>query len=407
MDQTTNLHLPFIMPSQAQKQVTHNQGLQMLDVVVQLSVLDRDLAAPPATPGAGARYIVAAGGSGAWAGKDNSIAAWQDGAWSFFAPLAGWRAWIADESILLVWTGGNWARLETTFTALQELTELGVGTSADGSNPFSAKLNAALWTAKYTAEGGSGDLRYTMNKEAASNTASLLLQSNWSGRAEIGLAGDDNLHVKISADGSSWIDALIVDSTASAMTMAIPVTVEVDDGCALSIDLEEGNSVFQATRYAESSNAPVFMGRKARGSRATPAAVQAGDTLIGFRGYGHDGSGFVSGGAGVAFLLEAAEGWAHGTNLGTQIRLFTTQNGSTANVERLKIANDGSLQVRAGAQTLVDANGIIGLRGYTLASLPSAATAGQLIYVADGSSNKRLAVSDGTNWRWPDGAIVA
>jgi hypothetical protein len=147
MDQTTNLNLPFIMPSQAQKQVTHNQGLQVLDVLVQLSVLDRDLATPPAAPADGARYIVAAGGSGAWAGKDNTIAAWQDGAWSFFAPLPGWRAWIADEAAFRIWTGGTWAGLETTFTALDNLTELGIGTSADASNPFSAKLNAALWTA--------------------------------------------------------------------------------------------------------------------------------------------------------------------------------------------------------------------------------------------------------------------
>ena len=44
---------------------------------------------------------------------------------------------------------------------------LGLGTTADASNPFSAKLNAALWTAKTVAEGGTGDLFYTMNKEAA------------------------------------------------------------------------------------------------------------------------------------------------------------------------------------------------------------------------------------------------
>ena len=30
---------------------------------------------------------------------------------------------------------------------------LGLGTTADASNPFSAKLNAAFWTAKTVAEG--------------------------------------------------------------------------------------------------------------------------------------------------------------------------------------------------------------------------------------------------------------
>jgi hypothetical protein len=49
----------------------------------------------------------------------------------------------------------------------------------------------------------------------------------------------------------------------------------------------------------------------------------------------------------------------------------------------------------------------IQIRSYTVATLPSAASAAQLIYVSDGASNKRLAVSDGTNWRFPDGNIVS
>lgn len=48
------------------------------------------------------------------------------------------------------------------------------------------------------------------------------------------------------------------------------------------------------------------------------------------------------------------------------------------------------------------------LPSYTVATLPSAATYVRgLIYVSDGVGNKRLAISDGTNWRWPDGAIVS
>lgn len=48
------------------------------------------------------------------------------------------------------------------------------------------------------------------------------------------------------------------------------------------------------------------------------------------------------------------------------------------------------------------------LKSYTVATVPSASKYKQgIIYVSDGTSNKRLAVSDGTNWRWPDGAIVS
>ena len=41
MDQTPNLKLPYIMPSQAQKHVTHNEALRFLDAVVHLSVKSR------------------------------------------------------------------------------------------------------------------------------------------------------------------------------------------------------------------------------------------------------------------------------------------------------------------------------------------------------------------------------
>ena len=63
METTANLQLPYIMPSQAQKHVTHNETLLMLDAIVQLGIRDRDLSAPPAGESDGGRYIVAAGGT--------------------------------------------------------------------------------------------------------------------------------------------------------------------------------------------------------------------------------------------------------------------------------------------------------------------------------------------------------
>jgi hypothetical protein len=52
-DTTTNLLLPYILAAQAQKHVTHNEALRLLDGLVQLSVLDRDLTAPPDSPADG------------------------------------------------------------------------------------------------------------------------------------------------------------------------------------------------------------------------------------------------------------------------------------------------------------------------------------------------------------------
>jgi|SRR6185312_10919926 len=113
MTDTTNLGLPNIEAAQAQKHVTHNDALRMLDTLVQLAVADRDLSTPPGSPADGQRWIVKATGTDAWAGHDNAIAAWQDGAWQFYAPQVGWRAYVADEGVLLAWDGSAWGDVST------------------------------------------------------------------------------------------------------------------------------------------------------------------------------------------------------------------------------------------------------------------------------------------------------
>lgn len=46
-DTTTHLGLPYLLAAQAQKHVTHNEALRLLDAMVLLSVLDRTRTAPP------------------------------------------------------------------------------------------------------------------------------------------------------------------------------------------------------------------------------------------------------------------------------------------------------------------------------------------------------------------------
>lgn len=107
-DITTHLLLPYILASQAQKHVTHNEALRLLDAMVQLSVLDRDLTSPPVSPSDGDRHIVASGASGLWAGWDLNVAFWVDGVWMRLVPRPGWLAWIADEAVFVVWSGSAW-----------------------------------------------------------------------------------------------------------------------------------------------------------------------------------------------------------------------------------------------------------------------------------------------------------
>jgi len=210
-DATTHLLLPYILAAQAQKHVTHNEALRLLDGLVQLSVLDRDLTAPPGSPTDGDRYIVGSGATAAWAGWDLNVALWTDGAWLRLPPRTGWRAWVEDEGLLLVYDGSVW--VGTTPGELQNMALLGIGTTADAANPFSAKLNAALWTAKTAGEGGTGDLFYTMNKEAASGDLGYVFQTGYVTKALVGLFGSDLFRLAVSADGSAFFDGFIVDNT--------------------------------------------------------------------------------------------------------------------------------------------------------------------------------------------------
>ncbi|KZE29127.1 hypothetical protein AVW15_04790 [Chelatococcus daeguensis] len=217
---TANLKLPYIAAGQAQKHVTHNEALHMLDVLVQLAVADTDRTVPPADPAEGARHIVGEGATDAWTGRDHHVAIFVDGGWLTFAPAPGWMAYVTGEGRLRVWTGTEWATMQDdTPTELHNLAALGVGTRADEVNGFAAKLENALWSAKYTGEGGSGTLRMALNKEGSADTVSLIFNSDWSGRAEIGLAGSDHFEIKVSEDGSLWTPALRIDPASGAVTL--------------------------------------------------------------------------------------------------------------------------------------------------------------------------------------------
>ena len=211
MTETTRLGLPLMDAAQAQKHVTHNEALVRLDALTHLSVSTR-ADAPVGGSAEGARYLVSQSPSGVFAGHRDQIACYQDGGWVFLTPKVGWRVYLQDVFSLQVYDGAAWREIASGRGPLDQFARLGVGTVSDPANPFSAKLNNALFASLTVAEGGSGDLRFKLNKEASSKTVSQLYQSGWSGRAETGLMGDDVFRIKVSTDGSAWTTAINIDS---------------------------------------------------------------------------------------------------------------------------------------------------------------------------------------------------
>jgi hypothetical protein len=239
MANSTQLAMPYLEAAQAQKHVTHNEALRVLDAVVMLAVLDRDLATPPGSPVEGDRYLVASGATDAWSGKDGKIAAWQDDAWSFHAAREGWRLWVADEDILLVFDGASWTGAATQNAAL-----MGINTTADAANKLAVSSAAVLFSH------AGGDVRVKLNKNDDGDCASILFQKSWSGRAEIGLIGGNDFAFKTSVDGSAFATGLTLVAAAGgapklpAFTLAaLPDAATAGPGAIVYVSDESGGAV--------------------------------------------------------------------------------------------------------------------------------------------------------------------
>ncbi len=208
-DQTARLGLPFILPAQAQKHVTHNEALQRLDAIVHLAIISA-ASAPPASPDDGDCHLVASGPTGEWAGHEGAVALHQDGYWQFVTPAVGWTAWFESESEVRIYNGTNWVSPPLPGTLSASM--LGINATADATNRLSVSAPATLFN-----NAGSGH-QLKINKATAGDTASLLYQTGWSGRAEMGLAGSDSFAIKTSPDGGSWHEAIRI-SPEGAVTM--------------------------------------------------------------------------------------------------------------------------------------------------------------------------------------------
>lgn len=221
-DSTARLALPYLAAGQMQKHVTLNQALSRLDALVQLSVRSRSLTAQPAAPADGDLYILPTGRTGEdWSSRSvGSVVRFESGVWADVAVPEGAIAAVQDVGELIVRHQGAWCPLGERLGQVQGLQRLGLNASADTANSFVARLNAALWTALETEAGGNGDLRLTLNKQAPADVLSLLFQSGYGGRAELGLIGDDDLRLKVSADGGIWHDALAVERATGRTSFA-------------------------------------------------------------------------------------------------------------------------------------------------------------------------------------------
>ena len=203
------LQLPFLQPAQAQKHVTHNEALQLLDAVVQLRIQGFGAATPPASPQSGDVHDLGPAPTGAWAGQGGRLALWDGTGWQFLQPGEGWIAWDVPSQSIRVRTATAWAPLSPS---LQNVPGVGVNTASDAGNRLAVASPGTL----LTHEGAGHQLK--VNKAAPAQTASLLFQSAFTGHAEMGLAGGNDFSVKVS-DGAAWFTALTAARATGIVTL--------------------------------------------------------------------------------------------------------------------------------------------------------------------------------------------
>ncbi|MEZ0497163.1 DUF2793 domain-containing protein [Sphingomonas sp. IW22] len=141
-DETTLRHaLPLIAAGQAQKEMTHNEALARLDMLVMAAAIDlADI--PPADPVAGECWIVGQSPTGAWSDSAGKLAGWTPNGWRYADPREGMTVWLIASQCVAAWRQGLWRVGEVTATALHIGGQQVVGARQDaipaptgGANP--------------------------------------------------------------------------------------------------------------------------------------------------------------------------------------------------------------------------------------------------------------------------------
>lgn len=118
MATTERLKLPLLAVAQAQKEMTHNEALALLDVAVQPVVQSIGPANVPTTPVAGQCWIVGAAPAIEWAGQSGALAAWTAGGWRFIAPFEGMAIWSIADGTTARRLGSTWVVGQVTATKI-------------------------------------------------------------------------------------------------------------------------------------------------------------------------------------------------------------------------------------------------------------------------------------------------
>jgi hypothetical protein len=115
-------------------------------------------------------------------------------------------------------------------TGFQSVSALGIACTATAPNLFACRSAAAVFDYPLPSLPGSQGTTIAINKGASTESSYLAFQDNYSGRAQAGTFGTDDFMVRVSPDGSTWVNGLAVAAASGAVTCAYGLTAGASAG---------------------------------------------------------------------------------------------------------------------------------------------------------------------------------
>lgn len=108
MNSTARFALPLLAAGQAQKEMSVNEAMTLLDALVQASAESAGNDTPPGDPLPGQCWIVGSSPAGVWAGASQKLAVWTEGGWRFVQAREGFAVYLRSNGLTARFEEGTW-----------------------------------------------------------------------------------------------------------------------------------------------------------------------------------------------------------------------------------------------------------------------------------------------------------
>lgn len=232
-------------------------------------------------------------------------------------------------------------------------------------------------------------------------------------RIGIGAAADGSFQLNVGGDGKAQFGTLVrvPNGSVSAVSVAIGAadrgvyaTGSALRGAVAGVDmweasanefLVERDAGIDVTigRYENSASAAIQTFNRSRGTKASKSALNQSDIIGTTRYKGRGSSADVTA---ASWSWSITEPTPSDAAMGARFSLSMCAVGSASLTEFWRGEHATGLSM-FGANVVIDQNRHFRLRSYTVAGLPSASPAGQMVFASDDGAGV-IAVSDGSNW---------